>query len=427
MKKYTLTDEHRAQLPAWRDKWIANAMSTAPMTDEEREICRDAVRRLYQAANLPPPSRIVFVPSPFVLRFAGGFASAIWYLRKSVDSSIAKTATYAATRDATDDATGDATGDATDAATHDATRDATRDATHDATRDATYAATHAATHEAMWAATRDATYAATRDATRDATHDATRDATRDATYAATWYRLALSSISAVAKELLGTHQQFGLQCAQGAYQMWQGGNQWSAWESFLSFFREIAKLPIDYSKYDAWQQLALHSGPRIVHSQFCMISDRPRTLLVDEQNRPHCADGPFCKWSDGSALYSYHGVRVPWTIIEQPHLISAKAVLAEPNAEIRRVMIERMGIDRFAQDAGLKAVQEDDCGKLYRLDDETTFVEVVNATREADGTFKRYFLAAKPNARSAADAVADTFGVNEATYRALRAAGMTET
>ena len=358
MKKYTLTDEHRAQLPAWRDKWIANAMSTAPMTDEEREICRDAVRRLYQAANLPPPSRIVFVPSPFVLRFAGGFASAIWYLRKSVDSSIAKTATYAATR--------------------------------------------------------------------DATHDATRDATRDATYAATWYRLALSSISAVAKELLGAHQQFGLQCAQGAYQMWQGGNQWSAWESFLSFFREIAKLPIDYSKYDAWQQLALHSGPRIVHSQFCMISDRPRTLLVDEQNRPHCADGPFCKWSDGSALYSYHGVRVPWTIIEQPHLISAKAVLAEPTAEIRRGMIERMGIDRFAQDAGLKAVQEDDCGKLYRLDDETTFVEVVNATPEADGSFRRYFLAAKPNARTAADAVADTFGVNEATYRALKAAGMTE-
>ena len=374
MNKYELTDEHRALLPAWRDKWIANAMSTAPMTDKEREICRDAARRLYQAANLPPPPRIVFVPSPFVLRFASGFASAIWYLRKSVDPSIAKTATYAATRAAT------------------------------------YAATRAATYAATDAATGAATYAATRAATR----------------AATWYRLALSSISAVAKELLGAHQQFGLQCAQGAYQMWQGGNQWSAWESFLSFFREIAKLPIDYSKYDAWQQLALHSGPRIVHPEFCMISDRPRTLLVDEQNRPHCADGPFCKWSDGSALYSYHGVRVPWTIIEQPHLISAKAVLAEPNAEIRRVMIERMGIDRFAQDAGLKAAQEDDCGKLYRLDDETTFVEVVNATPEADGSFRRYFLAAKPNARTAADAVADTFGVNEATYRALKAAGMTE-
>ena len=161
MKKYTLTDEHRAQLPAWRDKWIANAMSTAPMTDEEREICRDAVRRLYEAANLPPPPRIVFVPSPFMLRFAGGFASAIWYLHKSVDSSIAK----AATRDATEAAT----------------RAATRDATEAATRAATRAATDAATD----AATRAATAAATYDATRAATRAATDAATDDATYAAT--------------------------------------------------------------------------------------------------------------------------------------------------------------------------------------------------------------------------------------------------
>jgi len=79
MKKYTLTDEHRAQLKPWAERWIKNAMSTAPMTESDREICRDAVKRLYQAANLTPPPdhRIVFVPSPFVLRFAGGFAAAI--------------------------------------------------------------------------------------------------------------------------------------------------------------------------------------------------------------------------------------------------------------------------------------------------------------------------------------------------------------
>lgn len=48
MTKYTLTDEHRAQLPAWRDKWIANAMSTAPMTDADREHC---VRALFQTSS----------------------------------------------------------------------------------------------------------------------------------------------------------------------------------------------------------------------------------------------------------------------------------------------------------------------------------------------------------------------------------------
>ena len=71
---YTLTDEHRAMLPAWRDKWIANAMSTEAMTERDREVCREAVLGLYAAAKLPPPKHIVFVPSPFVLAFAGGFA-----------------------------------------------------------------------------------------------------------------------------------------------------------------------------------------------------------------------------------------------------------------------------------------------------------------------------------------------------------------
>ena len=75
-KLYELTPEHREQLKPWSDKWIATAMSTAPMTDEDREACIVAVNGMYAAAKLPPPKHIVFVPSPFVLRFAGGFAAA---------------------------------------------------------------------------------------------------------------------------------------------------------------------------------------------------------------------------------------------------------------------------------------------------------------------------------------------------------------
>ena len=54
-KLYSLTDEHRAQLKPWAERWIANAMSTAAMTEEDREVCRDAVEGLYRAANLEPP------------------------------------------------------------------------------------------------------------------------------------------------------------------------------------------------------------------------------------------------------------------------------------------------------------------------------------------------------------------------------------
>src|SRR3990167_1400314 len=171
-KKYELTDEHRSHLNSWRDKWIANAFSTKPMDDEERQICIEAVKGMYRAAKLDPPpdQRIVFVPSPFVLRFAGGFAAAIWYLRNR-----------AATRNATRAATEDATGDATRAATEDATGDATWDAAGAATR----AATKAVTEDATWAATRNATRAATEAATEAVTGDAAGNATKAATWAAT--------------------------------------------------------------------------------------------------------------------------------------------------------------------------------------------------------------------------------------------------
>lgn len=291
--KYELTDEHRGQLKPWADRWIANALSTQAMDENDRELCRDAVRRLYEAASLvpPPDHRIVFVPSPFVARFAGGFAAWIWWRRKH----------------------------------------ATHDATHDATDAATAAATHAATH--------------------DATYDATDDAT--------WYRCELQSVIDWVRVTAGPEERDWWLCANQVWRLWQGGNQWSAWAAFLGFFRHIVRLPIDYTKYDAWEVLAQHSGPRIVHEKFCIISDRPERLLVDDQSRPHCDDGPFCRWRDGSELFAIHGVRVPAWIVLHPERIDAKAVRSEQNLEVQRVMIERMGVGRYLFECGAKVIDMD--------------------------------------------------------------------
>jgi len=302
--KYALQDEHRAQLKPWADRWISIAMSTKAMDDADRVAMRVAVRGLYEAAGLKPPPehRIVFVPSPFVLRFAGGIAAAIWHIRRD--------ATYAATR----------------AATLAATYAATLDATYAATRDATL----------------DATLAATRAATLDATYAATRAATLAATYAATyddkWY-IVNGDLAACVKSLLPDAMSFGLDCVRNAWRMWQGGNQWSAWAAFLSFFRHVAQLPLDYSKWLHWESAATHGGPRIMHPEFCMISDRPERLTVDDRNLPHAADGPFCRWRDGSALFAWHGVRVPAKYYLREH--TAREILAEQNVEVRRAMIER--------------------------------------------------------------------------------------
>jgi hypothetical protein len=410
MTKYTLTDEHRAQLKPWADKWVRNAMSTEPMTDEDRRIVREAITGLYVAADLEPPPlhRIVFVPSPFVAAFAAGFAADIW-AKRAATRDATSAATLAATSAATLAATAAATRDATYAATRDATAAATyaatRDATSAATRDATYAATYpanAATAATTYAATRDATYAATRDATSAATYYATRDATVDATadataaatlhatdaatlaatraatsaatdattdaatYAATlaatcadddltrWYVCQLSQVADLAR-------QHGWSCtaASEAWRMRDGGNQWSWWAAFVSFFRHVVRLELDYSKWQHYETAAIHSGPRYMHAQFCLVSDRPERLLVDELNRPHCDDGPFCRWRDGSALYAIHGTRVPAYVVLHPETITIDKIQREPNVEVRRIMVDRYGMGRYLQDTHAEVVDAD--------------------------------------------------------------------
>src|SRR5438128_61352 len=242
-KNYELTPEHRAQLESWRDRWIANALSTAPLTSADHEVIRTAVRGLYQAANLTPPpdERIVIVPSPTVARFAGGFAAAIWYLRRH----NGKAATRAATAAATEAATGAATGAATAAATRAATAAATGAATEAATAAATEAATAAATGAATWAATGAATEAAKGAATAAATAAATWAATAAATWAATaaataaatgaatgaatdglWYRIPVKVLMCLARAIFAERVLFGLQCAVSAFALWNGGNEW---------------------------------------------------------------------------------------------------------------------------------------------------------------------------------------------------------
>ena len=51
-KKYALTEQDKEQFKPCADKWIANAMSTDPMTELDRDICRQAAKDLYHGAAL---------------------------------------------------------------------------------------------------------------------------------------------------------------------------------------------------------------------------------------------------------------------------------------------------------------------------------------------------------------------------------------
>jgi hypothetical protein len=152
-----------------------------------------------------------------------------------------------------------------------------------------------------------------------------------------------------------------------------------------------------------------------------VLSERPDEMHMDEQGRLHSARGPAVIYPDGWALWAWHGVRVPRAVIENPESLPAREVLAEPDVEVRRIMIDRVGPERLVRDGGAHRVAEDEAGILWRLDlaedEPLVCVEVTDATRGPDTAFRRYLLRVPPDVRSPREAVAWTFGVDTGEYR----------
>lgn len=83
-----------------------------------------------------------------------------------------------------------------------------------------------------------------------------------------------------------------------------------------------------------------------MHPEFCMVSDFPCTLKVNDRNQPHCSDGPSHEWRDGWKLYHLNGIRVDeWHVMTPPEQLDPLEVLSEANVDIRRELIRRMGIE----------------------------------------------------------------------------------
>jgi hypothetical protein len=154
-----------------------------------------------------------------------------------------------------------------------------------------------------------------------------------------------------------------------------------------------------------------------------LLSERPDRLELDEQGRLHGAQGPAVAFPDGWAVWAWHGVRVPRRVIENPESVPVREVLAEPDVEVRRVMIDRVGHERLLRDGGARQVSADEMGILWRLDladdEPLVCVEVTDATAGPDAAFRRYVLRVPPDVRTAREGIAWTFGVDSGDYRPL--------
>ncbi|GAB2628515.1 hypothetical protein Aab01nite_21960 [Paractinoplanes abujensis] len=169
--------------------------------------------------------------------------------------------------------------------------------------------------------------------------------------------------------------------------------------------------------------VARHCGWWWAGSRFAILTERPSLLARDNVGRLHRGEGPAIGYPDGYALWAWRGMPIPTDLAaELPHL-TADRIGAESNAELRRVMLEHFGYERYLQEAGARALHQDETGTLWHLpltgDEPLVMVEVVNATPEPDGTSRVYWLRVPPGTRTARAGVAWTFGLTADEYHPL--------
>ncbi|MEE1940714.1 hypothetical protein V1L54_15095 [Streptomyces sp. TRM 70361] len=156
------------------------------------------------------------------------------------------------------------------------------------------------------------------------------------------------------------------------------------------------------------------------YERVAVVAERPLELHRDEVGRLDRGDGPALVFPDGFALHAWKGMPVPADFLASLDAITPERIRAEENAELRRVMLEHYGYDRYLAESGARPVHRDSTGVLWRIDladDEPVLtVEVVNSTPEPDGSRRTYWLRVPPSVRTAREGVAWTFGLEADGY-----------
>ncbi len=126
----------------------------------------------------------------------------------------------------------------------------------------------------------------------------------------------------------------------------------------IDFCVSVLDCDCDRSGWEALQLLTQSCGWVIQLEKACLVCDRPRELHFDEENRLHRVGEPAILFADGYRLYAYHGTRLPEKYgVWHPHQWQSRWLLEEPNAELRRVLIQGIGYGRICQE--LQAIEID--------------------------------------------------------------------
>jgi hypothetical protein len=130
----------------------------------------------------------------------------------------------------------------------------------------------------------------------------------------------------------------------------------SAYFAFYDYFSDIIK--IKYSKKELYiiYRNTMKYGFIYPLKNICIVSKKPKLITKNGNGRLHCENDAALKY-DGFELWRLNGVRVPKELVLTPaEKLDCKKWISEPNVEIRREFIRKIGTERLFNELDSKII-----------------------------------------------------------------------
>lgn len=151
---------------------------------------------------------------------------------------------------------------------------------------------------------------------------------------------------------------------------WFGGQFWVSWQAYISFFMEHCGWNPEEDlkrKINAFRMAESSCCAWWPNVNFVVVCDRPSKISRNAATQLHCETGKAIEFRDGWGEYFLNGVKVPaWVVETKAEDVDCQKLLEEKNAEVRRELVRKVGIERVCAKLNAKVIDKSADG-VYEL------------------------------------------------------------
>jgi len=201
------------------------------------------------------------------------------------------------------------------------------------------------------------------------------------------------------------------------WELWRAGQFWISWNVFIDTLLKFIPYNKIYDSNIEEYKLAKSAGYYWAFEKLAIICERPKLIKLDDQNRLHNPDGPSISYGPLFELYSWHGVTIPKEWILDKTFLTAEIALKTVNIEQRRAACEILGWNKIVKGLKGKVIDKHpnpQVGELIEV--HIPDIGKEKFLRVLCGTGREFALPVPPEMKTALQAQAWTWGLNEETF-----------